>query len=85
MAEIYGETFEHFEASNRDEKGRVFGYVVGLRENVTTGKWSAWVQRSIKTKDGFKDFGVAQRSREFDSLSQAKTWAYSTRKERAAA
>lgn len=82
--ETLGESFETFIPSNTDKKGRVFGYVVGIREVIGSDECYAWVQRSVKTSDGFTDFGVSQRSKKFASLAQAKVWAYRTAKERAA-
>jgi len=82
--EILAESFESFIPSNTDKKGRVMGFVVGLREVENTGECYAWVQRSVKTSEGFADFGVPQRSRKFPSLESAKAWAYGEAKERAA-
>lgn len=78
-----GEIFETFLPTNTDSKGRVFGYVVGLREILATGEHYAWVQRSIRTADGWKNYGSFQRSKKFPSLAAARTWAYATANERA--
>lgn len=83
QAETLADSFETFIRTNVDSKGKVFGYVVGLREVVGTGECYAWVQRSVETKDGFKDFGVFQRSKKFRNLQEAKSWAYRTAKDRA--
>jgi len=92
-SEILGETFECFMRSDEDSKGRVFGFIVGLRavvadgviygKSVKAGQCYAWVQRGIEVRnDGFKDFGATQRSKLFTSKEEAKRWAYSTAKER---
>lgn len=81
--ETLADSFETFIRTNIDSKGRVFGYVVGLREVVGTGEYYAWVQRAVETKKGFEDFGVSQRSKKFRNLQEAKSWAYRTAKERA--
>lgn len=80
--EVFDDAFETFIPTNSKD-GRVFGYVVGLREVLNTGKCYAWVQRSIQTKQGFEDFGTRQRSRRFDSLQCAKKWAYAEAESRA--
>ena len=87
--EIFGQTYEQFIRSDVDSKGRVFGFIVGLRDVVKdseflkAGQCCAWVQRGIETKDGFKDFGACQRSKVFRNKEEAKRWAYGTAKERA--
>lgn len=78
------EPFETFIPQGKDSKGRIVGYVVGLRESADDAQCYAWVQRSIKTADGWKDFGAPQRSKLFPTLEAAKAWAYATAKERAA-
>jgi len=80
--ETLAESFETFIRTGID-KGRVFGYVVGLREVLNSGECYAWVQKSVETRDGWKDFGPYQRSRKFPSLAAAKSWAYQTARERA--
>jgi len=82
MTEQLGEAIEVFTRTNVDSKGRVFGYIVGLRKVLNTNECYAWVQRGVETKEGFKDFGVVQRSKKFPSYQSAKNWAYSTQKER---
>lgn len=77
-----GEMFETFIRAGQDSKGRVVGYIVGLREVIETGEFYAWVQKAIELKDGFKDFGVSQRSRKFENLNYAKAWAYAEAKKR---
>ena len=79
----FGDMFETFKPTMLDAKGRVVGYVVGLREVVDTGECFAWVQKSIKTADGWKDFGRSQPSKRFPNFAQASAWAYSTANERA--
>lgn len=76
------EPFETFLPCGVDSKGRQTGYVVGLREDLDTHECYAWVQKSIKTADGWKDFGPTQRSKKFPSLDAARTWAYTTAKAR---
>lgn len=94
--ETFGETFEQFVRTDVDAKGRVFGFIVGLRDVVAdneflkAGQCCAWVQRGIETDMGlgFKDFGVVQRSKPFPSREAAKAWAKATlakRKEKYAA
>lgn len=78
-----GDMFETFKPTMVDAKGRVFGYVIGLREVLDTGECFAWVQKSVKTTDGWKDFGVVQPSKRFPSVAAASAWAYATAKERA--
>lgn len=86
--EIFGETFEQFVRTDVDAKGRVFGFIVGLRnviadnEFLKAGQCCAWVQRGIQTKDGFKDFGSQQRSKVFPSRDAAKAWAKATLEKR---
>lgn len=80
-----GEVFETFIPAHRDEKGRTFGYVVGLRQDLDTSECYAWVQKAVQTSDGgWKDWGATQRSKKFPSHAAAKAWAYATAKERAA-
>lgn len=74
------ETF--LRSGKRDSKGRHIGFVVGLRE-MADGVY-AWVQNARSTPNGFQDFGVIQRSRRFDTLEAARTWAYATAKQRIA-
>ena len=76
------EAFETFLPFGIDNKGRQTGYVVGLREDLDTKECYAWVQKSIKTPGGWKDFGPTQRSKKFRNLSAARTWAYATAKVR---
>lgn len=78
------DSFETFLPQGIDSKGRKIGYVVGLRET-DEGQCYAWVQKSISTKDSWKDFGPVQRSKLFPSLDSAKAWAYKTAKDRASA
>lgn len=82
MNEQLDDAFETFIRTGIDSKGRTVGYVVGLREVLTTGECYAWVQYSVSAEDGWKDFGPVQRSRKFATLEAAKTWAYATAKER---
>ena len=83
--EHFAEAFESFIPASKDTKGRVFGYVVGLREVIGSGECYAWVQKSVLTSEGWKDWGATQRSKKFPSLAAAKFWAYSTARARAAA
>lgn len=94
--ETFGETFEQFVRTDVDAKGRVFGFIVGLRDVVAdneflkAGQCCAWVQRGIETDTGlgFKDFGAVQRSKPFPSKEAAKAWIKATlakRKEKYAA
>lgn len=75
------ESIEVFERAYTDERGRVFGWVVGLRP--THDGWVAWVQKAVQTKDGWEEFGRSQPGRHFNTLAIAKAWAYATSKERA--
>ena len=79
-----GPTFETFVPANkRDAKGRHIGFVVGLRDNGVN--FYAWVQNARYLGNGqWVEFGVQQRSRCFDSLKAANTWAYTTARERIA-
>lgn len=83
--EQMGEIVEQFVRAEQDKAGRVFGYVVGLREVLSTGECYAWVQRAVEVKHGFKDFGPRQRSKKFPSVSAARAWGFATAKQRAAA
>jgi len=94
MSELLGESYEQFYRSDVDSKGRVFGFIFGLRNvvsdgelygvKVKAGQCYAWVQRGIETKLGFEDFGVKQRSKLFDSREGARSWAHRVAKERCA-
>ena len=84
VTEQMGEIVEQFIRTEQDKAGRVFGYIVGLREVLSTGECYAWVQRAIEVKHGFKDFGPRQRSKKFPSVAAARSWAFATAKERAA-
>lgn len=84
MNEIFGEKYAFFQRSDVDQKGRVFGFIVELQENLTTGECIARVQRGIQTKDSFKKFGASQPKKVFKNKEEAKRWAYSTAKQRAA-
>ena len=79
-----GEAFETFVPANKaDDKGRQIGFVVGLRDNGSD--FYAWVQNARYTGNGqWADFGAPQRSRRFDSLAAANSWAYSTARSRIA-
>lgn len=77
------DAFETFLPSSKvDHKGRRIGYIVGLRE-MADGVY-AWVQNGRSICGVFNDFGVRQRSRRFDTLEAARTWAYATAKQRIA-
>lgn len=94
MELLLGEKYEQFNRSDVDAKGRVFGFIVGLRDvlkdgehygvKVKAGQCYAWVQRGIQTKDSFEKFGAFQPSKLFNSKEEAKRWAYGTAKERSA-
>lgn len=76
------ECVETFLQTNKvDSKGRLIGFIVGL--NTVDGRFYAWVQNARYTRNGvFEDFGVRQRSKEFKTFEESKTWAYSTAKQR---
>jgi hypothetical protein len=79
----YNDMSEQFlSAGRRDSKGREIGYVVGLNNNGT--KFAAWVQNTRRVKGEWKEFGVPQRAKYFDSQAEATRWAYSTARERIA-
>lgn len=80
----FGDMFETFMGSGKfDAKGREIGWTVGFRDNGTD--FHAWVQNARRLKNGeFHDFGVAQRSKKFDSQEAANRWAYATAKARIA-
>lgn len=84
MNAVFGEKYEQFNRSDVDAKGRVFGFIVELQDNLTTGECIARVQRGIQTKDSFKKFGALQPKKVFKNKEDAKRWAYGTAKERAA-
>lgn len=65
-----------------DSKGREIGYIVGLNDNGI--HFAAWVQNGRYCNRKFKDFGVIQRSKMFDTQQAATNWAYSTAKQRIA-
>jgi len=76
-----GEIFQNFMSTGkRDSKGRMIGYVVGLRDNGTD--FYAWVQNTRRIDGEWVEFGFQQRSRRFDSQQAATTWAYKTARER---
>ena len=80
-----GEKFQAFiTANDTDAKGREFGFIVELQDNIETGECLARVQCGIKTKDSFKKFGALQPQKTFTTPELAQRWAYSTAKERAA-
>lgn len=77
------EAFETFLPSNKkDSKGRLIGYIVGLRDDGVN--FYAWVQNSRMVNGNFSDFGVVQRSKCFASQEAANRWAYATAKQRIA-
>lgn len=82
--EQLGEIVEQFIRTEQDKAGRVFGYIVGLREVLSTGECYAWVQRAVEIKHDFKDFGPRQRSKKFPSVAAARAWGFATAKARAA-
>lgn len=80
-----GPLFQTFLRSNKiDEKGRIKGYIIGLRE--VNGLFYAWVQcgRMLPDLSDFSDFGATQRSKGFKSMQSAKDWAYTEAKRRLA-
>lgn len=79
-----GDTFETFVSANkRDTKGRMIGYVVGLRDNGID--FYAWVQNARYVEGGgWIEFGTPQRSKLFTSLEASRAWAYATARERIA-
>ena len=83
MTQIMTEAFETFLSSpKKDSKGRVIGYIVGLRDDGVN--FYAWVQNARMTNGNFFDFGVIQRSKCFASQDAATRWAYATAKQRIA-
>lgn len=77
------EMFETFLPSHKkDAKGRLIGYIVGLRDD--GANFYAWVQNARKVNNDFFDFGVIQRSKCFASQAEATRWAYETAKQRLA-
>ncbi len=79
----FGEAFETtLRAGKKDAAGREIGFTVGLNDNGVD--FHAWVQNARVVGGEWKDFGVSQRSKRFDTQDQARNWAYSTAKERIA-
>lgn len=79
--QAYGERFETVvESSKFDAKNRQIGYFVIFVDNGVD--FRALVQNARKTKEGWVEFGVPQRSKSFSSQKAATTWAYATAKER---
>lgn len=77
------EAFETFVPSNKkDAKGRLIGYIVGLRDDGVN--FYAWVQNARMSNGNFADFGVMQRSKCFANQESATKWAYATAKQRIA-
>lgn len=86
LGETLGEAIQTFERTNEEKgTGRVFGYIFGIRPVVGSREVYAWLQRGVADKSGdFKDYGVSQRSRKFDTLAQARAWQRAQFKKRAA-
>lgn len=89
LADVAGEAanddsqFEEFvTASKVDSKGREIGFIVGIKD--VDGTPYAWVQNARRVDGVASDFGTLQRSRPFATAAAAKTWAYSTARERIA-
>jgi hypothetical protein len=79
----YNDMTETYMRSGRyDSKNREIGYIVGLNNNGTT--FAAWVQNARRVNGEWKEFGVQQRSKSFDSQEAATRWAYATAHERIA-
>lgn len=80
---MMNEALETFLRSTKtDAKGRIIGYIVGLRDDGVN--FYAWVQNARMTNGNFYDFGVIQRSKCFTSQEAATRWAYATAKQRIA-
>ncbi len=75
--------YEEFKQYATDAKGRVFGYTAVITE-MSDGATLACVQKCVKTRDGYKSWGAAQRSKKFSSTKEARRWAFATQKERGA-
>jgi hypothetical protein len=79
----YNDMTETYVRSGRwDKSGREIGFVVGLNNNGT--KFAAWVQNARRIKGEWKDFGVRQKSKFFETQEAATKWAYQTAHERIA-
>lgn len=83
LAALEENRYEEFLPAYTDSKGRVMGYIVGLNFDGESTHY-AWVQKGIQTQNGFEDFGPRQRSKQFRSKIEARSWAFRTAKERAA-
>ena len=82
-AAAYDDMTETYIGTGRkDSKGREIGWIVGLNNNGTT--FAAWVQNARRVNGEWKEFGVQQRSKSFDSQDAATRWAYATAHERVA-
>lgn len=86
LGETLGEAIQTFERTNEEKgTGRVFGYIFGIRPVVGSREVYAWLQRGVADKRGdFKDYGVSQRSRKFETLAQARAWQRAQFKKRTA-
>lgn len=79
----YSDIFETAVTNNqKDNKGRVIGYIVRLVNNGTD--FRALVQNARLVKGEWEEFGVRQASRSFTGQDTARRWAYQTAKERLA-
>lgn len=75
------ETFIH--ANKTDSKGRQIGYIVILADNGV--EFYANVQKGVALKKGdFAAFGATQKGKKFKTHAAAKSWAYTTAKQRIA-
>jgi len=79
----YGEITTTFLGSGKfDYLGREIGYAVVFRDN--GADFRCYVQNTRKWNGIWREFGVKQRSRSFDSQEAATNWGYKTAKERLA-
>jgi hypothetical protein len=82
LGETLDEIYEEFHPVS-EKGGRVFGYCFGFRAVVAGGSGVyAWCQYSVRSLDGFKDFGTRQRSQKFENVAAARAWFRSTMAER---
>lgn len=74
--------FERFISGGMDVKGRAVRYEVGLREELETGEYIAWVQKWISDGVKWRQFGKVQ-WKKLKTQDEGRAWAYEYVKKRA--